>query len=410
MLERLNKEEGLSVLLVEQNANLAMHIASRVYLLETGRIVASGIGRRTERRRLHPQGVPGVLMELFLQRLVDGLSQGSVYALIALGLVIIYRGTGHLNFAQGEMALFCTYVVYQFGEWGIPIGIAVLMGMGVGFLLGATAEVTLIRPIARSRRSRCSSSRSGCSSSSTGSTVPSGGPAAAQHRRGQQAAVVPEPVPQQARRLRQRVRRGHQDPVASACSCWCWCSPALLFLLFNKTKLGLAMRAVASNAESAKLVGIRTNRVLMVSWGIAAAIGALGGVVFAGINANVNLGLMFTVFIYGSAAATLGGFDSPGGAVIGGLIIGVIENMAAGYSAEWVGQEMKVGVALRGHPRRAARETVRPVRHGEGGTGMKSLVHHQVRRRRQLGHPPASSAAVLVYLMFWIPTSRPATA
>jgi branched-chain amino acid transport system permease protein len=120
----------------------------------------------------------------------------------------------------------------------------------------------------------------------------------------------------------------------------------LLFLVFNHTKLGLAMRAVASNAESSKLIGIRTSTVLMASWGIAAAIGALGGVVFAGINTNVNLGLMFTVFIYASAAATLGGFDSPGGAVIGGLAIGVIQNMAAGYADEWVGQEMKVGVAF----------------------------------------------------------------
>ena len=75
-------------------------------------------------------------------------------------------------------------------------------------------------------------------------------------------------------------------------------------------------------------------------------VGAIGGVVFAGINNNVNLGLMFTVFIYGSAAATLGGFDSPGGAVIGGLAIGVIENLASGYFPEWVGQEMKVAVAF----------------------------------------------------------------
>lgn len=75
-------------------------------------------------------------MELFLQRLFDGLSQGSVYALIALGLVIIYRGTGHLNFAQGEMALFATYVVYQFGEWGWPIGLSLVVGILVGFALG----------------------------------------------------------------------------------------------------------------------------------------------------------------------------------------------------------------------------------------------------------------------------------
>jgi branched-chain amino acid transport system permease protein len=103
---------------------------------------------------------------------------------------------------------------------------------------------------------------------------------------------------------------------------------------------------VASNADSSKLAGIRTNTVLMVSWGLAAAIGALGGVVFAGINNSVSLGLMFTVFIYGSAAATLGGFDSPGGAVIAGLTIGVIENLVAGYAQVWVGQSLKLGVAF----------------------------------------------------------------
>ena len=102
---------------------------------------------------------------------------------------------------------------------------------------------------------------------------------------------------------------------------------------------------MASNTESDKLAGISTNTVLMVSWGLAAAIGAVGGVVMAGLNSNVNLGLMFTVFIYGSAAATLGGFDSPGGAVIAGLAIGVIETMAAGYIA-FIGQEMKLAVAF----------------------------------------------------------------
>ena len=84
----------------------------------------------------------------------------------------------------------------------------------------------------------------------------------------------------------------------------------------------------------------------MMSWGLAAAIGALGGVVFAGVSHTVNLGLMFSVFIYSSAAATLGGFDSPGGAVIGGLTIGVIQNMVAGYADKWVGQQMKIGVAF----------------------------------------------------------------
>ena len=88
-------------------------------------------------------------MEEFLQYLFDGLSIGSVYSLLALGLVIIYRGTGHLNFAQGEMALLSTYVVYQCGEWGIPIGFALIIGIAVGFVLGSVTEVALVRPVSK---------------------------------------------------------------------------------------------------------------------------------------------------------------------------------------------------------------------------------------------------------------------
>ncbi len=285
-------------------------------------------------------------MELFLQRLFDGLSQGSVYSLIALGLVIIYRGTGHLNFAQGEMALFCTYVVYQAGEWGIPLGIALPIGMLVGFVMGATVEVTLIRPVAKKSQFAVFIVTLGLfqflnwldgaiwkdqplPNSGVGSTQQSF-PSLFPNKPDDFVNVFGAAIKIQSIGVFMLVI----------------VLTGLLFLLFNRTKLGLSMNAVASNAESAKLVGIRTNLVLMMSWGIAAAIGALGGVVFAGINSNVNLGLMFSVFLYASAAATLGGFDSPGGAVLGGLIIGVIENMAAGYSDEWVGQELKVGVAL----------------------------------------------------------------
>ncbi|MGB8858593.1 MAG: branched-chain amino acid ABC transporter permease [Ilumatobacteraceae bacterium] len=285
-------------------------------------------------------------MELFLQRLVDGLSEGSVYALIALGLVIIYRGTGHLNFAQGEMALFCTYVVYQLGEWGIPIGLAVVLGMGVGFVLGATAEVALVRPIAKKSQFAVFIVTIGLFQFLNwldgaiwgGQQLPN---SAVGSKQLQFPSLFPNKPEDFVTILGANIKIQSLGVIGLLLAL-----TGCLFLVFNHTKLGLAMRAVASNAESSKLIGIRTSTVLMASWGIAAAIGALGGVVFAGINTNVNLGLMFTVFIYASAAATLGGFDSPGGAVIGGLSIGVIQNMAAGYADEWVGQEMKVGVAL----------------------------------------------------------------
>ncbi len=285
-------------------------------------------------------------MDLFLQRLIDGLSQGSVYSLIALGLVIIYRGTGHLNFAQGEMALFAAYCVYQFGEWGIPVWIGLFLGMVVGFGVGALAEVTLVRPI--SRRSPFAvfvvtlglfTFLNWLDGAIWGNqNLPNSGVGSKQQSYPSLFPNAPGDFWQPFGVTVRYERVGILGLVLVI--------SGLLFLLFNKTKFGLAMRAVASNTESAKLAGIRTKNVLMVSWGLAAAIGAVGGVVIAGLNHNVNLGLMFTIFIYGSAAATLGGFDSPGGAVLGGLIIGVIENMASGYAPNWIGQDMKLSVAF----------------------------------------------------------------
>ncbi len=285
-------------------------------------------------------------MDLFLQRLVDGLSEGSVYALIALGIVIIYRGTGHLNFAQGEMALFAAYTVYQFGEWGIPIGIAVLMGMAVGFALGAITEVAIVRPISKKSPFAVFIVTIGLFQLLNwldgaiwgGQQLPNTGVGSKQVRF---PSLFPSKPTDFVTLLGAHIRIQSLGVIALV-----GVLTVALFAIFNHTRLGLAMRAVAANGDSAKLVGIRTGRVLMASWGLAAAIGALGGVVFAGINTNVNLGLMFTVFIYASAAATLGGFDSPGGAVIAGFAIGVIQNMAAGYAPDWIGQEMKVGVAF----------------------------------------------------------------
>lgn len=285
-------------------------------------------------------------MELFLQRVVDGLSQGSVYALIALGLVIIYRGTGHLNFAQGEMALFATYCVYQLGEWGLSIYVSVWIGMAIGFAVGAATEVALIRPVAKKSPFAVFIVTIGLFQFLNwldgaiwgDQLLPNSGVGSKQS---QFPSLFPDADTDFVTIFGANIRIQSIGVFLLVLVV-----TGLLFLLFNKTRFGLAMRAVASSPDSSRLVGIKTNRVLMMSWGLAAAIGALGGIVFAGLNNSVSLNLMFTVFIYGSAAATLGGFDSPGGAVIGGLIIGVIENLVAGYAQEWVGQSMKLGVAF----------------------------------------------------------------
>lgn len=284
-------------------------------------------------------------MALFLQRLIDGLSEGSIYSLLALGLVIIYRGTGHLNFAQGEMALFCTYIVYQMGEWGLALGLALLVGLAAGFALGAATEVVLVRPVARRSVFAVFIVTIGLfrglnwlDGAIWGDQVL---PNSAKSKQLQFPSLFPNKPTDFWKIFGANITYQSVGILAVVLGI-----TALLFLLFNRTKLGLAMRAVASNSDSARLVGIPVHRVLMMSWGLAASIGALGGVVFAGVNHTVNLALMFSVFIYASAAATLGGFDSPGGAVIGGLAIGVIQNMVAGYADQWVGQQMKIAVAF----------------------------------------------------------------
>ncbi len=86
-------------------------------------------------------------MDQFFDALFLGLSSGSVYALVALSLVVVYRGTGHLNFAQGEMATLCAYITWMANDAGVPLALATLIGMAFGFVLGATVEVTLIRPL-----------------------------------------------------------------------------------------------------------------------------------------------------------------------------------------------------------------------------------------------------------------------
>jgi branched-chain amino acid transport system permease protein len=120
----------------------------------------------------------------------------------------------------------------------------------------------------------------------------------------------------------------------------------VLYLIFQRTRFGLAMRAVASNRETAPLVGIRSGQVLAVSWGMAAAVGAIAGALVGSLRGNVDSSMMFTIFFAATAAATLGGYDSLFGAVIGGLILGVFENMVAGYQPDVVGQELKVVVSL----------------------------------------------------------------
>jgi branched-chain amino acid transport system permease protein len=282
-------------------------------------------------------------MDRFFEAVFLGLSTGAIYALVALALVVVFRGTGHLNFAAGEMATLSAYITWVvttwtlFGDWQVPLWVATIAGMVFGFALGAATEVFIVSPLAR---------KSPLAVFVALIAVFLGINAFDSGRWG---APPPESMPS-------LFPSEPDDYVRLLGTVWRWddigalvltlLASACLFVLFGKTKVGLAMRAVASNAESSKLVGVPTRWILAGSWGLAGTLGALAGVLVAGAQTQVTPVMMFTIFVYGSVAATVGGLDSPLGAVVGGLGIGVVESVAAELFPEWIGQEMKLSVAV----------------------------------------------------------------
>ncbi len=282
-------------------------------------------------------------MKDLLQYVLDGLSIGAVYSLVALGLVVVFRGTGQLNFAQGEMALFSTLVAWWLHDKGLPLLLAIVVAALLAFVGGAVIEVGLMRPATRKSAFAPVVVAIGlfqALNSLSGLLFPKAG----------QGLPFDSLFPNKPKDFIRvfgaawRIQRMGVLVVVLVIT-------ALLFVLFQKTKIGLAMRMVAVNPDSAKLVGVPTNKILMFSWALAAFIGALGGALKAGIDTNVSIGSMFSVFLLSSAAATLGGLDSPGGAVVGGLSLGVIESLVGNYRktwplGNWIGIETKTVVAF----------------------------------------------------------------
>ena len=276
----------------------------------------------------------------FLQYLFDGLSTGAIYSLLALGLVIVYRGTGHLNFAQGEMAMLSAFMAWWLSDNFLPIWLAVFVSMGFAFALGAIVERVIIRPIGRR-------------------SVFAVGVAAIGLLLGFNALapfIWKVSHPEAFGSLFPKNADGTSKFISVGGAHWRYenigvfavmlAVAAVLFVLFQKTKLGLAMRAVASNPESAPLAGIKTGQVLMISWGLAAAVGAMGGAMVATLRGNVDSSMMLAIFFSATAAAMLGGFDSLIGAVIAGLLLGTVESMGAGYQPDIIGQELKGSLSL----------------------------------------------------------------
>lgn len=276
-------------------------------------------------------------MDRLIDALFSGLSYGAIYALVGLSLVVIFRGTGHLNFAQGEMATLSAYMAWLTTTWGVPIWLATVIAMAFGFVICGATEKFIVRPLAR---------KSLLAVFVGTIALFLGINAFDQGKWGEPPdEIIPSIFPNEPTDFIRVFGRAWRFTDIGTLILTLVVT-GLLFYLFQRTKFGLAMRAVASNPDSSRLVGVPTGRVLFASWAIAGAIGALAGVLMAGLQGQVTPILMVAIFVYGTAAAALGGLDSPGGAVIGGITIGIVENIGAKFAPDWIGQEMKLAVAM----------------------------------------------------------------
>ena len=268
----------------------------------------------------------------FMQQVVSGLASGGIYASLALALVIIHRSTGVINFAQGEMATLCTYIAWTLTvNHGWDYWPAFVVTLLFSFLFGVVTHRVVIRPVERGNVLRIVIVTIGLLIAINGFVIWfwSGEPQALASPFGTDTIEIGGVI------------IAAQDIGTIAVSIGI---VILLWLLFQFTKVGLALRASAVNPEEARLVGIRVSWMLALGWGLAAVLGAVAGMLTAP-SVGLDPQMMAPILIYAFAAAVLGGIDSPVGAVVGGLVLGVMLNLIGVY-IDFVGAELKLPVAL----------------------------------------------------------------
>jgi branched-chain amino acid transport system permease protein len=268
----------------------------------------------------------------FMQQVVSGIASGGIYAALALALVIIHRSTGVINFSQGEMATLCTYIgwtlIVNHGWDYWPAFVATLL---FSFVFGVVTHRVVIRPVERGNVLRVVIVTIGLLIAINGFVI--------WHWSGEPQA------------LRSPFGTGTID-ISGVVISWQDVGTIavtigiviLLWLLFQFTKVGLALRAAAVNPTEARLVGVRVTWMLALGWGLAAVLGAVAGLLTAP-SVGLDAQMMQPILIYAFAAAVLGGIDSPFGAVVGGLTLGVLLNLIGVY-VDFVGAELKLPVAL----------------------------------------------------------------
>ena len=253
---------------------------------------------------------------IFAQQTVAGLSQGAIFGSLALALVLIYRATEVINFAQGELAMATTYVAYQLTIWGVSYWLAFFLTLLIAFALGVAIEVAVIRPIQHSVIAVVIVT--------VGLFILIDGLVTWEW--GADLKFMAAPFGNNVYHAG-GVAFSRQDIGVLAVSIL---SVIMIWVLFKFTKLGLAMRAAALRPAAASLVGVRVNVMLAVGWGLAAVLGAVAGMMTEPTQ-FLQPTMMQAILLYAFAAAVLGGLESPAGAVIGGLFIGVFLNLSGQY-------------------------------------------------------------------------------
>jgi branched-chain amino acid transport system permease protein len=267
----------------------------------------------------------------FAQQIAAGIREGAIYAGLALAIVIIYRSTRVINFAQGEMATFTTFVAWSLMNHGLTFWAAFPIVLALAFTGGVAIERIVIRPVEDASVITIVIVTLGLALLLNGLMNLIWGGGNQQFRgpfstRTIDVAGVPISV---------------QDIGIVAVSV---ALVALLALFFRFTKLGLALRASAVNPDSSRLVGVRVGWMLAFGWGLAAVLGAVAGMMVAPV-VFLDPNMMQTILLYAFAAAVLGGLDSPLGAVVGGLLLGVTITLLGRYVG-FVGQALKLPTAL----------------------------------------------------------------
>jgi len=270
-------------------------------------------------------------MDIFVQQVVSGLATGGIYASLALALVMIYQATDVVNFAQGEMAMFSTYLAWSLLQAGLPYWVTFGATVAVAFVGGLLVERIVIRPVEGQPIL-------------TIVIVTLGLLVIFNSMAGWIYSYIqkpfPSPFPSKPIQMGNIFFGAHDVGEISVTLIVL----LLLFLFFRYTTLGLAMRAAAQNPVSSRLCGIRVSWMLGLGWGLAAAFGAIAGMMVAPI-VFLDPNMMGGIQLYAFAAATVGGFTSPLGAVVGGLLVGVTENLVGTY-VSFIGTELKLTVAL----------------------------------------------------------------